>query len=294
MINFEAVRLWCLALLFVIIGLFSSSACLAQDKTEAKVKTDQFCQNWNDGDRSQFNEIREFTVASSGTLTVDGGMNGGVSVIGEDRPDVFIRACVQAHAKTDEESKALARGISIQTGPVIRAEGPSDAQKGWGENKGWGVSYRISVPRNSNLKLTAHNGGIKITGVNGTMEFETLNGGIKLNDVAGNVKGRTVNGGLHVELSGKSWNGAGLDVTTTNGGVKLTMPENYAAHVETGTVNGGFKSDIAGLAPPPVDENQRRYGHRAVRINTAINGGGAPIKLITTNGGVKISTPGNE
>jgi Putative adhesin len=267
---------------------------MAQDKAEAKVKTDEFCHNWSDGDRHNLNEVREFTVPSSGSVTVDGGMNGGVSIIGGDRSDVFIRACVQTYGKTVEDSSALAKGITIQTGSVIKADGPSDAKNGWGENKGWGVSYRIYVPRNTNLKLTTHNGGIKISGVNGTMEFDALNGGIKLNDIAGNVKGRTVNGGIHVELAGKSWSGTGLDVQTTNGGVKITMPENYAAHVETGTVNGGFKSDIAGLAPPPVDENQRKYGHRAVRINTDINGGGAPIRLITTNGGVKISTPGNE
>jgi hypothetical protein len=62
------------------------------------------------------------------------------------------------------------------------------------------------------------------------------------------------------------------------------MPETYAARIETGTVNGGFKSDIAALN---VERTERTRG---ARINTEINGGGAPIRLITTNGGVKISS----
>ena len=116
------------------------------------------------------------------------------------------------------------------------------------------------------------------------MEFETQNGGIHLSNMAGDVKGRTTNGGVHVELSGNSWKGNGLDLLTTNGGVHLQMPESYAARIETGTTNGGFKSDIAGLN---VEKNER---NRPVRLNTDINGGGAPIRLITTNGGVHISS----
>jgi len=33
---------------------------------------------------------------------------------------------------------------------------------------------------------------------------------------------------------------------------------------------------------------ERNERNRAVRINTDLNGGGAPIRVVTTNGGVKI------
>jgi DUF4097 and DUF4098 domain-containing protein YvlB len=105
-----------------------------------------------------------------------------------------------------------------------------------------------------------------------------------LSNVAGDVKGKTKNGGVSVALSGSSWKGSGLDVETTNGGVHLSIPETYAARIETGTVNGGFKSDIAALN---IERNERT---RAVRLNTEINGGGAPVRVVTTNGGVKISS----
>ena len=118
--------------------------------------------------------------------------------------------------------------------------------------------------------------------VDATAEFETQNGGIHLSDVAGNVRGRTTNGGVHVELSGNSGKGTGLDLQTTNGGVHLSMPETYAARIETGTVNGGFKSDISAL------NIERTDNRRSVRFSTDLNGGGAPIRVVTTNGGVKI------
>jgi len=280
-INSGSARFYCVTLLLVIIGLTSSIACTAQEKTEAKAKQDDFCNNMNYGDRSSFNEVREYNLQSSGSLTVDAGTNGGISVIGEERADILVRACVQTHGKTDEEARAVAKNITIHTGGIVSADNSSTDQN-------WAVSFRIYVPRNTNLKLNTHNGGIKISRVNSTMEFEALNGGIKLSEVSGNVKGRTTNGGVKVALSGNGWKGTGLDVQTTNGGIHLTMPGNYAAHVETGTVNGGFSSDIEGLSVERKDRN------RAVRISTDINGGGAPIRVITVNGGVRISSDKDE
>ncbi len=105
-----------------------------------------------------------------------------------------------------------------------------------------------------------------------------------MSDVAGDVKGKTTNGGVSVILSGNSWKGGGLDVETKNGGVQLSIPESYAARVETRTVNGGFKSDISQLN---VERSDRTRG---VNLKTDLNGGGAPIRVVTTNGGVRITS----
>ena len=66
------------------------------------------------------------------------------------------------------------------------------------------------------------------------------------------------------------------------------MPETYAAAVEAGTVNGGFSSDIAALNV----EKDERGRSRATKVSTTINGGGAPIRVTTTNGGIRISSSG--
>lgn len=160
---------------------------------------------------------------------------------------------------------------------MIRADNSSD------ENE-WGVSFQLTVPRNHDLKLTAKNGGISISGVDGSLEFETVNGGVSLKDVGGDVRGKTTNGGVSVKLTGLSWRGTGLDVLTTNGGVNILLPAGYAANVETGTVNGGYKTDFPALN---VERTER---WKAVRVNAPLNGGGAPLKVITTNGGININT----
>ena len=271
-------RFYCFALLLALCSL--GTTAFAQEKSESRTKSDDFCQNhhYSNGEKASFKEVRDVTIPASSLLTVDGQRNGGIRVKGANRSDVLVRACIQARAATDEAARAIANNVRIETGSVVRAE--------TGSEENLAVSYEIYVPRSSNLKLTAHNGGVRISGVEGNIEFETLNGGVHLSETAGDVRGKTTNGGLHVELSGNSWRGAGLNVQTTNGGVHLSMPESYAAHVETGTVNGGFKSDIAALQVERTDRT------RAVRLSTDLNGGGAPIRLITSNGGVKISSAG--
>ncbi len=278
-------------LLTVVVGL-SAAAAFGQGKLVTKSDKDEakeskgFCSNnnWSSDEKVSSSELREVNVAASSTLNVDGRQNGGVSVKGEDRNDILIRACVQAWGKSDAEARSLMSSVRIDTGSIIKADGATD--------NNWSVSFDIRVPRTTNLNLKAHNGGISIANVDGSAEFETLNGGVNLNGVSGSVKGHTMNGGINVKLSGPTWKGTGLDVQTTNGGVNIEVPENFAAHVEASTVNGGFNSNIVGLSVDKTDENGRRQ--RPSKVSTDINGGGPLVRAVTTNGGVRISTASSD
>ena len=272
------------------IGITAVSV-IGQETDKIKAKADKsdksrgFCENnnWSDGGRVSVSDLREMTIPPTGTVNVDAGQNGGISVKGEDRGDVLIRACVQAWAPTDEAAKAAATSVKINTSGEIRADGPSG-------DKNWSVSYEIRVPRSTNTSLKAHNGGISVSNIEGNSEFETQNGGVNVSNLAGSVKGRTANGGVNVSLSGTSWKGSGLDIQTTNGGVNLTLSENYAANIETGTVNGGFRSDVPAINVTTEYVKGNEWGHsRATKIKTSINGGGAPVRVVTTNGGVKVN-----
>ncbi len=73
-----------------------------KDESRAEYKSEYtervFCtdKNWSNGDRVSFRDLREITIPATGTVNVDAGHNGGISVKGEDRGDVVVRACVQA------------------------------------------------------------------------------------------------------------------------------------------------------------------------------------------------------
>lgn len=277
--NFNKARFgYCLLLAALCLTGINISAQEKEKSKDKSYKRDFCSESWSNGNKVSTRDLREITL-SAGSLTVDGKRNGGIHVKGENRSDILVRACVQAWGASAEEADSLAKSIRIETGSIVRAEGVNDESN-------WGVSYEIRVPLVTNLKLTTLNGGIGISDVEGTLEFDAKNGGIHLNNVAGNVRGKTTNGGLHINLSGNTWRGSGLDVETTNGGVHLSMPENYSARFETRTVNGGFKSEIGALSVEK-DENSRRPG---INISKDLNGGGALVRVVTTNGGVKINS----
>lgn len=222
-------------------------------------------------------EIREQTLApSGGTIAIDGRQNGGVAVKGWDQNQVLVRARVQTGAPTAEEALALSRQIRIEIGAKIFASGPESRR-----NYHWDVSYEVFVPRRADLSVETQNGGISISEVNGRIEFTALNGGVVLKKVGGDVRGSTTNGGLVVELSGDRWDGESLDVSTTNGGVVMSVPENYSANLQTGTVNGSVSVDF------PVTVQGRLTKQIALNLGS----GGPMVKVMTTNGGVRLKRP---
>jgi DUF4097 and DUF4098 domain-containing protein YvlB len=167
-----------------------------------------------------------------------------------------VRYRIQTQAATQAEADNLASQVRVATaGGQIRAEGPE--QRGPSH---WSVSYEIFVPHQSNLSLNTHNGGVS------------------LKRIGGNVTGETVNGGLSVELTGNNWEGEGLNVKTTNGGLAVSIPENYSAHLETGTVNGGV------VVSPSIAQVTRE----TKKLSLNLGAGGTNLRIHTTNGGVSI------
>ena len=209
-------------------------------------------------------------AAPSSSVAVDAAPNGGISVTAGDDGAVRLQVKVMAWPA------ATTRAADGVAGPSAPARSPPPGRTP--DREWWTVSYRLTVPARTDLDLRSHNGGITLTGVRGRTEFTTTNGGVTVDDGGGSIHGRTTNGGVKVALTGSQWDGDGLDVTTTNGGVVLEVPSDYNAHLETGTVNGGVRMDF------PV----RVQGSLGPRAFDRPRLGGPTIRARTTNGGVVV------
>jgi DUF4097 and DUF4098 domain-containing protein YvlB len=254
----------------LVLGLATAGTLTAQQSSQEWLEQ---CQR-NRGNRVNHCEVRESTVTSTGSFSVDARPNGGISVRSWDRPDVLVRARVQASAGDARRAQAIASEIDVST----RAGGTSSRGPRTGRNEGWSVSYEVFVPRTTNLSLTSVNGGISAQNLDGDVQATTTNGGITLRELSGEVRGSSTNGGINVHVAGHVRDGAGVDLRTTNGGVQVTIPAGRGANLEASTVNGGINSDI----PLSV---QGRIGRS---VNAEINGGGPTVRLRTTNGGIRI------
>ncbi|HWF07204.1 MAG TPA: DUF4097 family beta strand repeat-containing protein [Bryobacteraceae bacterium] len=233
------------------------------------------CDNSGSGNRTRYCEIREQSTAAMGLLNVDAGRNGGAVVKGWSRNEVLVRTRVEGWADSDADARVMGSQVYVDTsGGRVQAQGPQSTT-----NAGWSVSFEIFVPQATSLTVKTVNGGITVSDVRGSLRFDATNGGINLRRLAGDVTGSTVNGSVNLDLMGKTWDGSQVSVTTRNGGVNISVPENYSAHFQTETLNGTLRSEF----PLNVTGDVRSGNH-----DFSIGAGGPLIHVTTTNGGVKL------
>jgi hypothetical protein len=225
------------------------------------------------GDKVRACEVLVDSVPGAAVaIVIEASQNGAVEVRGWDRPGIEVHARIQGHATTLDAARSMVRGVRLELAPErIRAVGVDD--------EGGGASFEVLVPRGSGLEIATYNGPLKVEGLDGRMRLSTENGPLALLSLAGDVTARAINGPLHVVLSGTAWRGARLDAETVNGPVSLEVPDGYSADLEVGTVNGPFSSEI----PFTVEA-----GEFPDRMRVQLGQGGAPVRVVTTNGPVRL------
>jgi putative adhesin len=267
-----------LALFGLALILATAETASSADLEWRKTVGDSKCREWGDRSRETYCEVREatFSAPAGAPIRVDASPNGGIEVRGGGQSrQIQILARVTASADEREDARALAEAVRIETGETIRSVGPSARNK----RDHFSVSFELIVPDGLELKLDTMNGGIRLEDVMGNVDLTTLNGGVSIEGVSGQVRGRTTNGGISAHLTGSSWSGESLDLETTNGGVSLSLPEDFNARLETGTVNGGLRIDFPVTLQGRIDRK---------RLAIDLGRGGPLVRAVTTNGGVTI------
>jgi hypothetical protein len=200
-------------------------------------------------------------------------VNGPVQIEGWDRNVIEIHAVKIAKEKESDLDR-----VSIE----VDAK-PNDVSvvTRYPQNEGVEVSveYTIHVPHCAHVEhIGTVNGTVKIAGVGLVTELRTVNGNIEVYEGGGNVHARTTNGNVHLELS-NALDEKGMAAETTNGSVLLAVPQDTQANLEARSMNGNFYSEL-----PFSQETAARPREMRGKFGK----GGAPIRLNTVNGGIRI------
>jgi DUF4097 and DUF4098 domain-containing protein YvlB len=220
---------------------------------------------------------RSYTLTPNGELEISN-VNGKIEVESSDGSKVEVRAERSARASTDEAARKLLEDSTIRedvTADRIRLETPSQRLR----RASLEVRYRVTVPKTARVRLETVNGGIEVTGVEGQLRAESTNGKVVGRRLGSSVNASTTNGGIELEVDKLSEDGITLE--TTNGGIELRLPSDAKATVSARCTNGGI-SVTEGLQMKTSGETSNR------RLEATLNGGGAPIRLETTNGGIRV------
>ena len=205
--------------------------------------------------------------------------NGRVDVEGVDGSTVEVRAERIARGATDAAARELLPRIVIKEERTAdRVSLETERMNGIMIGAGFEVRYHVRAPKNASINVTNTNGQVVVNALAGKVVAHTTNGGVKGTNLMGGVDGRSTNGSVSIEMASVGPDRISLE--TTNGSVTLMLPEKAKATVSASCTNGGIT--VGALDNFDVSEKSRRH------LEGRLNGGGTPIELQTTNGGIRI------
>jgi Toastrack DUF4097 len=128
---------------------------------------------------------------------------------------------------------------------------------------------------NGSAKLTTSGGGIDVTDSTGDLYVRTSGGGIHIQNEDGRVDAHTSGGGIRAQLRANR----GVALATSGGSITLLLPPDAHGAIDAATSGGRVTSDIPLTTTGVADGNDLRG---------VIGGGGPPISLHTSGGGIHI------
>jgi hypothetical protein len=127
------------------------------------------------------------------------------------------------------------------------------------------------------LKADTSGGPVEVTKFHGPANLQTSAGGITIEGVTGEIRGETSGGGIRASLPSPII--APVKLETSAGGITVRVPSNAAFDLDAITSAGSVSSDLPVTVP-----GKQEHDH----LKGTVNGGGKPIVLRTSGGGIHL------
>ena len=233
--------------------------------------------------------------------------------------EVIVRATKEVkRADSQAEAERVAQKVTVRIEQVdnrIEVETKYPKNFSWGRGPQVYVHIEISAPERSNADAKSVDGNLTVTGIEGDLQLKTVDGDLTVTDcsgeihansvdgnaelrgVAGNVEARTVDGDLVLEgilggVRAKSTDGditihvrsdsvmdSDWSVATTDGSIRVEIPEGFGANLDVRVSDGDIESDH------PLTVEGKISDHR---LQGALYGGGHQLSIRTSDGSVEL------
>jgi DUF4097 and DUF4098 domain-containing protein YvlB len=229
---------------------------------------------------------RSYKMAATGRFELIN-VNGKITAESTDGTEVIVEGRRTAKGRSDEQAKELLAKLEIREEigeSTVRVE--SRPPRFNGGFSGHEIEWTIKVPKGVIVDLRTVNGGVRLNDLANEIHAKTTNGGVRADNITpSTIEASAVNGGIEFNLASPLDGTDSVDLETVNGGVTLELPSESKATLAVRCVNGGVHVDNLEIAreEQSTDFDKRR------RLNGTMNGGGANVKMNTTNGGIHLS-----
>jgi hypothetical protein len=278
-------RAFPIALTLAAILVLPSAATAQRERYDSPVAGDSTCRAiWRQYGRTMsgraravYCEEREIgTRPRSELIDVDGGFRGGVSIKGAQRNDVRVRLVIQAQGDDVADARELARRVTLDLSrSTLSPDIPRIDNDDWRRDRRFvAATIVIDAPVESNVRAHVEHAPMDIENVRGRIDVRGEHGPVDLRDIGGDVRARVAHGPLSVTLSGKQFQGTGLDLFAQHGPLTVRLPRDFNADLEIGAEHGPLDVDF------PI--TLTRFDRSS--IQTKLGAGGPRIRAIAQHG----------
>jgi hypothetical protein len=276
----------CLIFFFV---LFASNLP-SQERTPAEATMPDASPNTPPAGSYVEREEKQFQFYPGGRMTIHSTVSGNVRIIGWKKGIVRIEAEKIVRGLPPEQAKSLIGRFPIrtrwnQTSAVVEVGGsPAD-------DAAVQFNLAIYIPGDKiDLKAVFVRGDLSVESANGWIEVSLVQGNLRASSMSGYFSGSIEEGDIQVEMTGTRWNGLEFAAATKMGSIDLWLPPEYSAALQMETLDGKVSADYPPKTvdgePAPWEIGIRK---KAQALQTTVGEGGAPVKLITNAGDIRLS-----
>ena len=222
---------------------------------------------------------------------------GSIQVQGTDVDVCKVVVTIKTRGETEEEAIATAEKVVIRfeqdkKGVRIVADTPRFS-------KGLGISYHVTVPRDTSVTCGAASGRIQLEGLNGTFVARTASGSITCDEISGEsaklqaasgsitcaeidctrIKAVTASGSVTISCTSSATKELHADLSAGSGSVSLSMPQGFAGHMELSAGSGSVHTDF-----PVTVKGTLKKKH----LSGTVGEGSGDLRLKTASGSVRV------
>ncbi|HWA05124.1 MAG TPA: hypothetical protein VG961_01155 [Ignavibacteria bacterium] len=139
-----------------------------------------------------------------------------------------------------------------------------------------GGNVTISIS-SGDIKVSTSGGKISVDDFNGNLDVSTAGGDIVLTGKNGKIDASTAGGSIKLDYTGKNM---GIDMSTLGGNIIASLPGDFDADADIGTLAGKITCDFAKV---------QKDNHVSSYIRAKFNNGGETFKCTTSAGNITVT-----
>lgn len=277
------------ALLFISILALSTSVSAQKEKQSNQSATPSLTR--------KIPRHENFRLAYGGSVTIVGAPAGSITIEGWQRNEVDVSAEIELHGGTTQDLDRLAAVNTFvadeDTNHIrILTTGTHDRNfmKSMGKNfpkaligLPWRIDYHIKVPALTDLEISAGNGPITLSGVEGAIRLNALESNANLSLTGGLVAATIQSGQVNITVPTRGWHGLGAEIRLAGGELNVELAPGFSGDINAEVLrNGEIKNSFPNLEP----RERNSIGPHSLRARAG--SGGATLAFILGDGIIQI------